>query len=515
VTTPDTRETAEPIGGPDAPAAASSTYVQSPRVFISYRRDDTSSFVDVLDRRLREDLTSTNVYRDVKNNILGQLWEERIEEEIGRSDAVMVVVGPRWKGPEVGPVDESRLFEPGDMVRREVALALRSSNESGTLPILVDDASLPPALPDDLEQLRKRHHVRTTADEIAERDSDAYQQVLVGVWHAKKESVPNGVIVFGGESAKAKAVVAEIVSKLQHQAPGALVEVTRYACNARVMSRRRARRLGRKYPDVIIVVDEDSADSPILTARVDEIRRRKIRNVVVVAVGGGLVLGAGTVTGTGRLAGLSDDLGSALSGLEPTKVVGSVSKLTGWWATTTVATHVTAIALSIGVVAAAAALIDFILPDDDSVQLEGNWSVGDFALDDFQFRNPEDFEIVPGGLMSFERVDDSCSGETCALELLDGPPFMRGAIFTPSDEGSFDVEFPDERGAIAELAPGGFSCSVDGADLTPFAELGFDARLDEETDELMFFLEVYIPPVAACREGFLEWSANATEVADD
>jgi TIR domain len=105
-----------------------------PKLFISYRRDDTGAFVGALDRRLRQDLGSWNVFRDVQNMIAGERFELRISDQIEQSDVVLVVIGPRWEGAAEDRTSQSRLAHADDFVRQEVRIALKNRPRSTPIP---------------------------------------------------------------------------------------------------------------------------------------------------------------------------------------------------------------------------------------------------------------------------------------------------------------------------------------------------------------------------------------------
>jgi hypothetical protein len=174
--------------------AAAPTLAGAPRLFISYRRDDTSTFVAALDRRLRQDLGSRNVFRDVHDLIAGERFEVRLTDEIEQSDIVLVVIGPRWEGAGDG-TGPARIARDDDFVRLEVRTALKRRPRTTPMPVLVDGATFPSSLPADIEPIRKHHSVAVERAELERRDAPGYQALLVGTWVAKSRSVPNGVIL--------------------------------------------------------------------------------------------------------------------------------------------------------------------------------------------------------------------------------------------------------------------------------------------------------------------------------
>jgi pterin-4a-carbinolamine dehydratase len=117
------------------------------RVFISYRRRDTAREAHVLKTILETRLRDTAVFLDTDDIAPGQQWRERLEHEVARSAAVIVLIGPDWRG---GPKSADLLLQENDWVRREIEIALQSK-PGVLLPVLVEGATvqlqdLPPSV---------------------------------------------------------------------------------------------------------------------------------------------------------------------------------------------------------------------------------------------------------------------------------------------------------------------------------------------------------------------------------
>ena len=148
------------------------------RVFLSYRREDSAAYAGRLADGLRLRLGRSDVFIDVAEIRPGSDFGVAIDEALGRSDAVLVVIGPQWlSGPDGS--GRPRLAEPQDYVRREVAGALGRSMR--VVPVLVGGATLPPGedLPEDVAPLARRQAV-SLHDTTWHRDVDALVDVLEG-----------------------------------------------------------------------------------------------------------------------------------------------------------------------------------------------------------------------------------------------------------------------------------------------------------------------------------------------
>ena len=130
----------------------------APKVFISYRREDTAGHAGRLYDEATEQLGRPNVFMDV-DLAPGLDFVERITSAVGGCRALLVVIGPRWAtGTDVdGAV---RLADPHDFVRLEVETALRREDVT-VIPVLVAGARMPAPdqLPESLRPLARRNAI--------------------------------------------------------------------------------------------------------------------------------------------------------------------------------------------------------------------------------------------------------------------------------------------------------------------------------------------------------------------
>jgi hypothetical protein len=109
------------------------------RVFLSYRREDSSTAVQHLRESLGRLIGEDKIFRDVDSIPLGKNFETVIGEAIRGASACLVIIGPNWLAATQG--GRSRLDDPEDFVRTEVELALKAGIE--VIPVLVDGARMP------------------------------------------------------------------------------------------------------------------------------------------------------------------------------------------------------------------------------------------------------------------------------------------------------------------------------------------------------------------------------------
>jgi hypothetical protein len=133
-----------------------------PSIFVSYRRSDVPGHAGRLYDRLVERFGEDHVFKDLDTMEPGADFEEVIRDTVARCDALIAVIGGEWLARN--PDGESRLDDPHDWVRLEVAEALRRNVR--VIPLLVHGASLPAPseLPEDVRPLTRRHAVVLNED---------------------------------------------------------------------------------------------------------------------------------------------------------------------------------------------------------------------------------------------------------------------------------------------------------------------------------------------------------------
>ena len=124
------------------------------RIFISYRREDTLVYADRLQEDIAGHFGSDEVFRDMDTIEPGSDFVAAIDGALGETEVMLVVIGPKWLGPE----GRRRLHEAGDYVRAEVAAGLRSPRVR-VIPVLVGGARMPAGeeLPGDISSLTRRN----------------------------------------------------------------------------------------------------------------------------------------------------------------------------------------------------------------------------------------------------------------------------------------------------------------------------------------------------------------------
>jgi hypothetical protein len=130
----------------------------APKVFISYRREETAGhsgrLYDVMSTRFGD----SKVFMDV-DIAPGVDFVSRITEAVGDCHVLLVIMGPRWATASNSST-LPRIFDPDDFVRLEVQTGLQRSDVA-VIPVLVAGAKMPEptALPAPLRPLTRRNAI--------------------------------------------------------------------------------------------------------------------------------------------------------------------------------------------------------------------------------------------------------------------------------------------------------------------------------------------------------------------
>lgn len=159
------------------PAEVSVDVLAGARLFISYRHKDAPDLAHRLHQKLKTDYPTARVFLDEAAMVAGADFTDQLREEINRSDAFLLLIGPYWHTPE----GRKRLHDPDDIVRREAAWALK--NNKSIVPVLLDDAAVPDSAsyPEALQSITMIHAHRLQAqtfDEDVVRLESALTRIL-------------------------------------------------------------------------------------------------------------------------------------------------------------------------------------------------------------------------------------------------------------------------------------------------------------------------------------------------
>lgn len=125
------------------------------QVFLSYRTDDQPFAAAFFDHELTREFGDDAVFFASRSIPLGADWEKTMFEQVSKSDAVLVIIGPRWL-TAADKDGHPRLDNPRDFVRREVELALRLDKQ--VIPVHLERRHRvePDTLPESIRELAAR-----------------------------------------------------------------------------------------------------------------------------------------------------------------------------------------------------------------------------------------------------------------------------------------------------------------------------------------------------------------------
>jgi len=135
-----------------------------PKIFISYRRNDSGDATGRLHDRLRARFSEGTIFYDIHSIPMGIDFRKYIDDEVSRCDVMLAVIGDDWE--TISENGQRRLDNPNDLVRLEIETAL--ARGIPVVPVLVSQARMPEelSLPGDLGKLVRRNAaiVRSGAD---------------------------------------------------------------------------------------------------------------------------------------------------------------------------------------------------------------------------------------------------------------------------------------------------------------------------------------------------------------
>jgi hypothetical protein len=158
------------------------------RIFICYRREDSSGHAGRLYDRLEAHFGDDDVFMDIEAIEPGADYLEVIDRTVASVDVLIVLIGKRWLGT-ADPAGSRRLDDPEDVVRLEVAAAL--TRNIRVFPVLVQGATMPhPSdLPPDLAGLTRRNAIEIS-DARWDFDAERLIHAIEGIPGRRADAPP-------------------------------------------------------------------------------------------------------------------------------------------------------------------------------------------------------------------------------------------------------------------------------------------------------------------------------------
>ncbi len=123
-----------------------------PKIFISYRREDSQYVTDIVYEKMSQHFGKDNVFLDVGSIPLGVDFRQYLSDQIKANDVVLVIIGPDW-----ARIMTERASQINDFVRIEIESALQQ--DKLIIPVLVKNATMPDfsGLPNSIQDLQWRN----------------------------------------------------------------------------------------------------------------------------------------------------------------------------------------------------------------------------------------------------------------------------------------------------------------------------------------------------------------------
>ena len=155
-----------------------------PRIFISYRRDESTGYAGRIHERLAALYGADSVFMDVDDIQPGTDFVDAIDHHISSCDALLVLIGSRWLTAQ-DSAGRRRIEDPADFVRIEIAQSLARSKK--IIPVLLDGASMPAAqsLPAAIQGL-SRHQAIKLSEDRWDYDFDKLAEAVEGGQRRRK-----------------------------------------------------------------------------------------------------------------------------------------------------------------------------------------------------------------------------------------------------------------------------------------------------------------------------------------
>jgi tetratricopeptide (TPR) repeat protein len=158
----------------------------SARIFISYRREDSSGHVLALLPALRREF-GDRIFKDTDNIPPGEDFVNFIRHELQSCSVLLAIIGKDWLTVQDPRLEARRLDNPDDFLRVELSTALRS-DRIRVIPVLIERTTMPAAmdLPADIASLAQRN-----ALELSDVHWDSDVQLLIqAIQRAAAASAP-------------------------------------------------------------------------------------------------------------------------------------------------------------------------------------------------------------------------------------------------------------------------------------------------------------------------------------
>ena len=134
----------------------------TPKIFISYRREDSVYIAGIIYEKLEQHFGANSVFFDINSIPLGIDFRKHIAGKVGDCNILLAIIGDKWINANDNR-GERRLEDAADFVRLEIEVAL--DRDIPVIPVLVGNAHMPATieLPFSLQELAFRNAAEVRA----------------------------------------------------------------------------------------------------------------------------------------------------------------------------------------------------------------------------------------------------------------------------------------------------------------------------------------------------------------
>ena len=129
----------------DTPPCLLKTRTMKEGVFISYRREGSSTFAGILYDMLCQNFPASLIFKDKNKLLPGKDFREGIDHAIDQAHTMLVLIDKNWVSVR-DKKGKNRLFDKDDFIRYEIKSALEK--EINVIPVLFEGGQMP--MPKDL-----------------------------------------------------------------------------------------------------------------------------------------------------------------------------------------------------------------------------------------------------------------------------------------------------------------------------------------------------------------------------
>ena len=164
-----------------------------PKIFISYRRDDTDASSGRLYDTMIYRYDKKNIFKDIDSILLGSNFKKTIESKIHECNIVLAIIGKNFT-KLTGDKGVPRIFNMKDFVNVELSTAIKAGKT--VIPVLVDNAVIPKAseLPKNLHKLPYLNGIKIKHDSWHRDTEKLFREIskIIDAIEIKEEAEKKG-----------------------------------------------------------------------------------------------------------------------------------------------------------------------------------------------------------------------------------------------------------------------------------------------------------------------------------